>query len=65
MNIQEAVKEYLNDETCENICNDSFDPPLKLIGDRGTRRLYHSNGINFHVTMGHLASNGWYLVRNQ
>jgi hypothetical protein len=65
MNISEAIAIYTSDETYENICNDSFPIPVKLICDRNTKRVYLLNGMSAELGMNELASEDWYVVRNQ
>lgn len=65
MNIQEAIALYVSDLTYENICNDSFTTPVKLICDRNTKRVYMLNGHNANLGMEELMSEGWYVIRNQ
>lgn len=65
MNIQEAISVYSSDSTYENICNDAFNPPLKLICDRNTQRIYLINGANAELTIPHMMSDSWYVIRNQ
>ena len=65
MNIQDAVSVYSSDPTYENICNDAFNPPLKLICDRNTKRMFLINGASADLTMDHMLSEAWYVVRNQ
>ncbi len=65
MNIQEAIAVYNSDETYENICNDEFTPPIKLICDRNTKRVFSSNGNYFDMQIEHLMSDGWYVIKNQ
>ena len=65
MNFSEAIAVYLSESTYENVCNDSFEPKIKLIFDRGTKRIYTSDGGQFVSTIDNMASEAWYVVRNQ
>jgi len=65
MNFSEAMNVYLSDSTYENVCNDSFEPKIKLIGDRGTKRFYRIDGTSIELTIDQIVSDAWYVVRNQ
>lgn len=65
MNIQDAISIYLSDPTYENICNDSFPVPVKLICDRNTGRLYYINGYRAELKIEELLSDAWYVIRNE
>jgi hypothetical protein len=63
MNLSEAMAVYTSDETYENLCNDTLS--LKLICDRGTKRVYKIDGTGVDFNMKMLASEDWYVIRNQ
>jgi hypothetical protein len=63
MNLSEAMVVYMSDDTYENLCNDTLS--LKLICDRGTKRVYKIDGASVDFSMEMLASEAWYVVRNQ
>jgi hypothetical protein len=63
MNLSEAMAVYTSDETYENLCNDTLS--LKLICDRRTKRVYKIDGTGIDFNMEMLASDDWYVIRNQ
>ena len=63
MNVSEATNVYLSDATHENICKDTF--KIKLICDRGTKRVYRSDGTSIELTIEHLSNEDWYVIKNQ
>jgi hypothetical protein len=65
MNFSEAMSVYLSDDTYENVCNDSFPTAIKLIGDRGTKRFFKSDGTSIELTIDQIVDEGWYVLRNQ
>lgn len=61
MNFSEAIAIYLATPTAENIVLDN----LKLIADRGTKRLYQIDGNQWVPNLDEMASEDWTVILNQ
>jgi hypothetical protein len=61
MNFSEAIAIYLATPTAENIVLGE----LKLITDRGTKRIYKSDGNQWVPNLDEMASEEWTVILNQ
>jgi hypothetical protein len=61
MNLSEAIAVYLASPSAENIVLGQ----LKLITDRGTKRIYKIDGTPWAPNLDEMSSDEWSLIFNQ